>query len=131
MDKWAQAPARHAVKMGGEKMTTRLQVCVRSCDRHEPGRLGKVIVRLRIGFGAGTYLTHALRRPRPLARHPRHPITQGRQPGPRARSTPRSGSRVMLAAMRRSGVRHRHPHTRCATQKLLSASTHASAKTLA
>ncbi|QCX65222.1 hypothetical protein DFG55_00865 [Xanthomonas campestris pv. campestris] len=56
MDKWAQAPARHAVKMGGEKMTTRLQVCVQRCDRREPGRLGKVIVRLWTGFGAGAYL---------------------------------------------------------------------------
>jgi hypothetical protein len=42
--------------MGGEKMTTRLQVCVQRCDRREPGRLGKVIVRLWTGFGAGAYL---------------------------------------------------------------------------
>ncbi|RJU10521.1 hypothetical protein XcmpCFBP7700_04300 [Xanthomonas campestris] len=56
VDKWAQAPARHAVKMGGEKMTTRLQVCVCSGDRREPGRLGKVIVQVRIDFGAGAYL---------------------------------------------------------------------------
>ncbi|WP_426787378.1 hypothetical protein [Xanthomonas campestris] len=42
--------------MGGEKMTTRLQVCVQRCDRREPGRLGKVIVQVRIDFGAGAYL---------------------------------------------------------------------------
>ncbi|PPT31848.1 hypothetical protein XaCFBP7622_07320 [Xanthomonas arboricola] len=42
VDKWAQAPACNAVKMGGEKMTSRSRAECFPRDRSDPGRIGKV-----------------------------------------------------------------------------------------
>ncbi|PKV14697.1 hypothetical protein CVO74_04535 [Xanthomonas prunicola] len=43
MDKCAQAPACNAVKMGGEKMTNRLQETFFVSGQRDPGRIGKVL----------------------------------------------------------------------------------------
>ncbi|RYE76369.1 MAG: hypothetical protein EOO80_13175 [Oxalobacteraceae bacterium] len=42
VDKWVQAPACNAVKMGGEKMTSRPRLCFFSLDRSDLDRIGKV-----------------------------------------------------------------------------------------
>ncbi|PPT69161.1 hypothetical protein XarbCFBP8150_12615 [Xanthomonas arboricola] len=42
VDKWVQAPACNAVKMGGEKMTSRSRIRFSGPDRSDLDRIGKV-----------------------------------------------------------------------------------------
>ncbi|WP_349811384.1 hypothetical protein ABQ179_007000 [Xanthomonas dyei] len=50
VDNCVQAPARNAVKMGGEKMTTRSLWAIRSVLRSDLGRVGKVLDRLCVAM---------------------------------------------------------------------------------
>ncbi|KOR48537.1 hypothetical protein ADT26_01270 [Xanthomonas oryzae] len=43
VDKCAQAPACNAVKMGGEKMTSRLRETFFVRCQYDPGRIGNVV----------------------------------------------------------------------------------------
>ncbi|APP74866.1 hypothetical protein [Xanthomonas vesicatoria] len=48
VDNCMQAPAHNAVKMGGEKMTSRSWRCRRRADGSNAGKIGKVIAGLTI-----------------------------------------------------------------------------------
>ncbi|PPT85731.1 hypothetical protein XarzCFBP7410_00380 [Xanthomonas arboricola pv. zantedeschiae] len=130
VDKWVQAPACNAVKMGGEKMTSRSQMHFSGPDRSDLDRIGKV------GCAVGDEMC------RPGLRHTNaacracgscescRPYARCMRCG-RYTSTERdtSASRSVFSSFDTPRTPHTH-YTRRATNRPATASSHARANTL-
>ncbi|PPT44879.1 hypothetical protein XarbCFBP8132_02600 [Xanthomonas arboricola] len=127
VDKWVQAPACNAVKMGGEKMTSRSWMRFSSPDRSDLDRIGKVgcavgdeMCRLGLRHANATCRASGSCKPcRPYARCMRCGRYTSTE---RDTSAPRS-------VFSSFDTPHTH-HTRRATNRPATASSHARANTL-
>ncbi|PPT76090.1 hypothetical protein XarbCFBP8152_15970 [Xanthomonas arboricola] len=136
VDKWAQAPACNAVKMGGEKMASCSRMRLSGLDRSDLDRIGKV-GRAVSGAASRSALRHAMapcrasrscKSCRARALHAMQAIHSDRAQRIGA------GDQCFLSLLRHfAHIAYRTPithHTRRATNKPATASSHARANTL-